>query len=68
VTCDHQISTTMPGEVFNPNPTVFSLAKPIGRKSDLPSYSLWMHEVADTEDAADEIEPIDQDEIFGRSI
>jgi len=57
----------MPGEVFNPNPTVFSPGKPVGRKSDLSAYSLWINDVAEPEDATDEVEPIDQDEIFGRS-
>ena len=57
----------MPGEIFNPNPTVFSPAKSVGRKSDLSASSIWMNEATEFEDATDDSEPIDQDEIFGRS-
>ncbi|GLB35426.1 putative iron-sulfur cluster assembly protein [Lyophyllum shimeji] len=53
----------MPGEIFNPNPTVFA-TKPTVRKSDLLKQSLWINEKAVQEDNADEVDPIDQDEIF----
>lgn len=56
----------MPGEIFNPNPTVFSPTKPVDRKSDLYTYSLWIDEDTEPEDVTDEVEPIDQDEIFGK--
>jgi hypothetical protein len=56
----------MPGEIFNPNPTVFSPIRPVGRQSDL-SHSLWISEGTEPEDATDDVEPIDQDEIYGRS-
>lgn len=54
----------MPGEIFNPNPTVFS-TKPTVRKSDLSKQSLWINEKAIAEDFLDDVDPIDQDEIFG---
>jgi hypothetical protein len=57
----------MPGEIFNPNPIVFSPAQPVGRKSDPSAHSLWINEGTEPEDATDEVEPIDQDEIYGRS-
>ncbi|KAF8232282.1 hypothetical protein L208DRAFT_1397464 [Tricholoma matsutake] len=54
----------MPGEIFNPNPTIFSPTKPVGRKLDLSTNPLWIDEATEPEDATDEVEPIDQDEIF----
>ncbi|KAG6865033.1 hypothetical protein C0991_005579 [Blastosporella zonata] len=53
----------MPGEIFNPNPTIFS-TKPTVRKSDLTKQSLWINEKAVQEDFLDDADPIDQDEIF----
>ncbi|KAG5354243.1 Mitotic spindle-associated MMXD complex subunit MIP18 [Termitomyces sp. T112] len=53
----------MPGEIFNPNPTVFS-TKPTIRKSDLTKQPLWINEKAVQEDLLVEVDPIDQDEIF----
>lgn len=57
----------MPGEIFNPNPTIFSPTKPVGRKLDLSTNPLWIDEATEPEDATDEVEPIDQDEIFGKT-
>jgi hypothetical protein len=55
----------MAGEIFNPNPVVFSTAKAAGRQSDLLAHALWINETSSSEDEADEVEAIDQDEIFG---
>ena len=58
----------MPGEIFNANPTVYAPSKPYTRKSHLDSgRSLWMGD-EEEEDDSDDIEPIDQDEIFGVSL
>ncbi|PPR05996.1 hypothetical protein CVT26_005718 [Gymnopilus dilepis] len=54
----------MPGEIFNPNPVIFSTAKAQGRQSDLLAHSLWIDDPLSSEDDADDLEPIDQDEIF----
>lgn len=55
----------MPGEIFNPNPTIFSTSK-TQRKTEQLSHSLWInddpHPDADPDDV---LQPIDQDEIFG---
>ena len=53
----------MPAEIFNPNPVVFSAPK--ARQSDLLAHSLWINDASASEDEADELEAIDQDEIFG---
>ncbi|KAG6845724.1 Cytosolic iron-sulfur assembly component 2B [Tephrocybe sp. NHM501043] len=53
----------MPGEIFNPNPTIFSI-KPTVRKSDLSKQSLWINEKAVQDDSLDDVDAIDQDEIF----
>jgi len=50
--------------VFNPNPTIFSPSKPLGRKSGSESKSLWIDDVCESQKETDEVEPIDQDEIF----
>ncbi|EGO21795.1 hypothetical protein SERLADRAFT_372430 [Serpula lacrymans var. lacrymans S7.9] len=56
----------MAGEVFNPNPTIFSSSKTSTRKSNFETgRSLWI----DADDSADDSdldveEPIDRDEIF----
>ncbi|KAF8162869.1 FAM96B protein [Crassisporium funariophilum] len=52
----------MAGEIFNPNPVVFSASKASGRKSDLSAHSLWINDSYSSEDEADEV--IDQDEIY----
>jgi hypothetical protein len=59
----------MPGEIFNANPTVYAPSKSYSRKSHMASgQSLWIGDVQDEEDDSDDIEPIDQDEIFGASL
>ena len=55
----------MPGEIFNPNPVVFSASKNSGRKADVSAHSLWIDDTNQFEDETDEVEAIDQDEIFG---
>jgi hypothetical protein len=55
----------MAGESFNPNPTVYTPVKPAGRKSDLSAQSLWINDTPQAEDGVDEVEAIDQDEVFG---
>lgn len=56
-------------EIFNANPTIYASSKPHTRKSDLDNgHSLWIGDVQNGEDDSDEVEPIDQDEIFGASI
>ncbi len=55
----------MPAEIFNPNPVVFAPTKSLGRKSELLSQSLWFDEHTSSDDEADDVELIDQDEIFG---
>jgi len=53
----------MPPEVYNPNPTIYSLPKSADR--DLASKRpLWIDE-EDELGETDEVEPIDRDEIFG---
>jgi hypothetical protein len=53
----------MPPEVYNPNPTIYSLQKSSVR--DLASKRpLWIDE-EDELGETDEVEPIDRDEIFG---
>lgn len=54
----------MPGEMYNPNPTVFSPTKHQGRKSDPNFQSIWLNASPEGVDA-EEVEPIDRDEIFG---
>ncbi|KAF8638806.1 hypothetical protein AX17_001864 [Amanita inopinata Kibby_2008] len=53
-----------PGEMYNPNPTIFSPVKQPGRRSDYPANSLWLDTSSETEDEASEIELIDQNEVF----
>ena len=55
----------MAGEIFNPNPVVFSASKNSGRKADVSVHSLWIVDANKIEDETDEVEAIDQDEIFG---
>jgi hypothetical protein len=55
----------MPAEVFNPNPIVFSPIKSLGRRSELLAQSLWIGEPTSSDDEADDLELIDQDEVFG---
>jgi len=54
----------MTGEIFNPNPVVFSTSKTSGRKLDATVHSLWMEDTSQSDDETDEVEAIDQDEIF----
>lgn len=55
----------MAGEIFNPNPVVFSTFKISGRKADASVHSLWIHDTDQSDDETDEVEAIDQDEVFG---
>lgn len=55
----------MPSEIFNPNPVVFSASKATGRHSDAFSRSLWINDPSQSDDDAEDAEPIDQDEIYG---
>jgi hypothetical protein len=55
----------MAGEIFNPNPVVFSASKNSGRKVDVSVHSLWIDDTNQFEEETDEVEAIDQDEIFG---
>jgi hypothetical protein len=55
----------MAGEIFNPNPVVFSASKSSGRKADVSVHSLWIDDANKIEDETDEVEAIDQDEIYG---
>ncbi|KAF8626314.1 hypothetical protein AX15_004982 [Amanita polypyramis BW_CC] len=54
----------MPAEVYNPNPTIFSPAKQHARRSDNTLQSLWLSQSPESSDEADDVEFIDQDEIF----
>ncbi|KIK03815.1 hypothetical protein K443DRAFT_676476 [Laccaria amethystina LaAM-08-1] len=55
----------MAGEIFNPNPVVFSPAKASGKYSDLSAQSLWLRDSYEESDGEDDgIEEIDQEEIF----
>jgi len=54
----------MTGEIFNPNPVVFSTLKASGRKVDVSVHSLWIDDANQSDDETDEVEAIDQDEIF----
>ena len=55
----------MTAEIFNPNPIVFSAPKSSGRKVHAPVNSLWIDGPNQSDDETDEVEVIDQDEIFG---
>lgn len=62
-------SDIMTGEVFNANPTIYTSSKPYKSRSALgPKNSLWIGDVEEENDDSDEVEPIDQDEIFGLSM
>ncbi|KZP32549.1 FAM96B protein [Athelia psychrophila] len=53
----------MSNQAFNANPTVYTSKK--AHKSALPSKkSIWIDDVEEEEDESDEVEPIDQDEVF----
>lgn len=56
----------MPGEIFNPNPTVF-LAPKSSRKASSTKESLWVDEDEDQSDLedGDDVDLIDRDEIYG---
>ena len=52
--------------LFNANPVVFSTTKPSSsRLAEKSAQSLWLYDDSDTEDESNELEEIDQDEIFG---
>ena len=58
-------------EVFNPNPTVFITSKLHKAAQFAKPHSLWLEEQdsyleQEYEDDENEVEAIDQDEIFGR--
>jgi hypothetical protein len=56
----------MPAEIFNENPTVYAPSKSYIRKSHLDSgRSLWVGDEQNMDDDSDEVQLIDQDEIFG---
>lgn len=55
----------MTGEIFNPNPTVFSPIRTTGRKAEYSGQSLWIDDSGESDNEADKAELIDQDEIFG---
>ena len=57
----------MTAEIFNPNPVIFSASKSSGRKVNTSVHSLWMDDVNQSDDETDEVEAIDQDEIFGNT-
>lgn len=60
--------TTMPSEIFNPNPTIFTPSKASTRRRAHLDNSLWPEEENDHDSAiddSDDVEPIDQEEIFG---
>jgi hypothetical protein len=53
-------------EIFNPNPVVFSATK-APRRTELSPHSLWVDDDGQDElESDDSVEPIDQDEIFGK--
>jgi hypothetical protein len=55
-------------EIFNPNPVIFASSKTSNRKIHVEK-GLWLGENDDPIlDDLDEVEPIDQDEIFGQSM
>lgn len=59
------------GVIFNPNPTVFQPTKGSTRKRSSGKVPLWLDDNGDPleesefDEKADELETIDQDEIFG---
>ncbi|THV07991.1 hypothetical protein K435DRAFT_741528 [Dendrothele bispora CBS 962.96] len=55
----------MPGEVFNPNPTIFRTEKPSSSRL-AQKRSLWIDEEENTDidEDNDDVEAIDQDEVF----
>lgn len=59
----------MSSELFNANPTVFSSARSASsRFTEHSAQSLWLRDqedTSDTESEGNEVEEIDQDEIFG---
>ncbi|KAF9009456.1 FAM96B protein [Cyathus striatus] len=54
----------MTSEIYNPNPVVFSPTKQAERRSDLLANSLWLDEDSDSEVEEEDVQYIDQDEIF----
>ncbi|KAG2020831.1 FAM96B protein [Coprinopsis cinerea AmutBmut pab1-1] len=52
-------------ELFNANPVVFSTTKPSSsRLAEKSAQSLWLYDNSDTEEEGNEVEEIDQDEVF----
>lgn len=66
VTRDVLFVCSMDSVIYNPNPTVFLSSQPTRSSSKIP---LWMEEDDDEtvnfEDDSNDVEPIDQNEIFG---
>jgi len=56
----------MPPEIFNPNPTIFRTEK-VSSSRLAQKKSLWIDDEEDTDidEENNEVEAIDQDEIFG---
>jgi len=53
-----------PVQIFNPNPVVYAPVKSSERKDNLFSRSLWLTESPESDSESDEIETIDQEEVF----
>ncbi|KAF5372934.1 hypothetical protein D9758_001565 [Tetrapyrgos nigripes] len=55
----------MPGEIYNPNPTIFRTESPSSSSRLAQKRSLWINDDESTDvEENDEIEAIDQDEIY----
>ena len=67
VTCDAAplYYYTMPGEIYNANPTLYTPSRKSTRKSDL-GRSIWFGDEEDDDSDSDQVEPIDRDEVFGK--
>jgi hypothetical protein len=56
----------MTTEIYNPNPTIFAPVKTRRREPSLKiKYEAYPADDSDVEDELNEMDPIDQDEIFG---
>jgi hypothetical protein len=54
-------------EIYNPNPTVFASSKSNSRKFALDGRrSLWLDDPEVDQNDSDQLEPIDQAEVFGQ--
>jgi hypothetical protein len=59
----------MNGEVFNANPTVYASKRSTRKSKFEAGQSLWIDEQYQPEPSSEsEVEPIDEDEIFGVSL